>query len=588
MCGIAGELRLDGGAPDAGAMTRMLARLERRGPDAEGQHADGPIRLGHRRLAIIDLSPRSRQPMLDAATGTALVFNGTIYNYPELRAELIARGHAFHSDGDTEVILRAWIEWGEACVERLHGMFAFAIWDRETLFLARDRLGIKPLYYSENLGRFRFASTPQALLAAGGVDTGIDPVALHHLFTLHAVVPAPRTIYNGIRKLAPGTTLSVSRQGELRHTRYWSLKAQRPAVPKTEAEWTEAIHDGLRQAVRKRIEIADVKVGVLLSGGLDSSLLVALLAEQGVPDLMTFSVGFEDQPEERGNEFEYSDPVAAMYGTRHHKYLIPNAEVLRRLPEAVDAMSEPMFAQDAVAFYLLSEQVSKSVKVVQSGQGADEVFGGYFWYPRMAGETGGAPLDRFRKHYFDRDHDEFLDMTMPAYHGLDYTAQTIAAHLAEPFADSFIDQVLRMDTTMLITDDPVKRVDNMTMAWGLEARVPFLDHQLVELAATMPSELKLASEGKHVLKAIARGRVPDAVIDRRKGYFPMPALKYVRGEFLGVMQDILNSQACRERGLYHRAYVNKLLDAPEQHHTRIQGSKLWHLALLEYWLQKNA
>ncbi|MGE5319051.1 MAG: N-acetylglutaminylglutamine amidotransferase [Hyphomicrobiaceae bacterium] len=588
MCGIAGELRFDNTAPDAAAMARMLAKLARRGPDAEGQHADGPVRLGHRRLAIIDLSPRSRQPMVDAASGTALVFNGTIYNYPELRAELLGLGHVFRSDGDTEVILHAWLEWGEACVERLHGMFAFAIWDREILFLARDRLGIKPLYYSEDLRRFRFASTPQALIAAGDVDTGIDAVALHHLFTLHAVVPAPRTILNGIRKLAPGTTLTVNARGELSHKKYWSLQAQRPPRPKTEAEWTEAIHESLRRAVKKRIEIADVKVGVLLSGGLDSSLLVALLAEQGVPDLMTFSVGFEDQPEERGNEFEYSDPVAALYGTRHHKFLIPNSEVLRRLPEAVEQMSEPMFAQDAVAFYLLAEQVSKTVKVVQSGQGADEVFGGYFWYPRMAAETEGTALERFRRHYFDRDHDEFLELATPPYQGPDYTAETIAAHLAEPFADDFIDQVLRMDTTMLITDDPVKRVDNMTMAWGLEARVPFLDHPLVELAASMPAELKLASEGKHVLKTIARGLIPDAVIDRKKGYFPMPALKFVRGDFLHFMQDILNSQACRERGLYQRSYVNKLLDAPEQHHTRIQGSKLWHLALLEYWLQMHA
>ncbi|MEQ1663266.1 MAG: N-acetylglutaminylglutamine amidotransferase [Thiobacillus sp.] len=588
MCGIAGEFRFDHQAPDAAVMARMLAKLARRGPDAEGQYADGAVRLGHRRLAIIDLSEKSAQPMIDAATGTALVFNGTIYNYPELRAELIALGHGFHSDGDTEVILRAYLQWGDACVERLHGMFAFAIWNRETLFLARDRLGIKPLYYNETAGRLRFASTPQALLAAGGVDTGIDPVALHHLFTLHAVVPAPRTIYNGIRKLAPGTTLTVNARGDLQHRKYWSLKAERPATPKTEAEWTEAIHDSLRQAVKKRIEIADVKVGVLLSGGLDSSLLVALLAEQGVPDLMTFSVGFEDQPEERGNEFEYSDPVAAMYGTRHHKFLIPNSEVLKRLPEAVDQMSEPMFAQDAVAFYLLAEQVSQTVKVVQSGQGADEVFGGYFWYPRMAAETVGSPLARFRKHYFDRDHDEFCALAAAGYCGPDYTGELVAAHLAEPFADDFIDQVLRMDTTMLITDDPVKRVDNMTMAWGLEARVPFLDHQLVELAASMPPELKLASEGKHVLKSIARGLVPDAVIDRKKGYFPMPALKFVRGEFLGFMQDILNSQACRERGLYQRSYVDKLLDAPEQHHTRIQGSKLWHLALLEFWLQHHA
>jgi len=588
MCGIAGELRFDGIAPRQATMARMLATLARRGPDGEGQHADGPVRFGHRRLAIIDLSERARQPMIDPASGLALVFNGTIYNYPELRADLIARGHAFFSDGDTEVILRAYAEWGEACVERLHGMFAFAIWDKQKLFLARDRLGIKPLYYTQHATHIRFASTLPALLAAGDVDTSIDPVALHHQFTLHAVIPAPRTIYNGVRKLAPGTTVTIDLHGKHQLRSYWDFAAQRPAVARSEAEWTEAIHDALRVAVKKRIEIADVKVGVLLSGGLDSSLLVALLAEQGVADLMTFSVGFEDQPEERGNEFEYSDAVAAHYATRHHKYLIPNGEVLSRLPEAIHAMSEPMVGQDTVAFYLLAEQVSKTVKVVQSGQGADEVFGGYYWYPLMAAETDGTPVERFRRHYFDRDHDEFLQMITPAYHGPDYTAETVAAQLGRSGGGEFIDQVLRMDVRMLVTDDPVKRVDNMTMAWGLEARVPFLDHQLVELAAQMPPELKLGSGGKHVLKTIARGRIPDAVIDRKKGYFPMPALKYVRGDFLNFMRDILNSQACRHRGLYQRAYVDQLLDAPEQHHTRIQGSKLWHLALLEYWLQHHA
>ena len=588
MCGIAGELRFDGIAPKQATMARMLASLARRGPDGEGQHADGPIRLGHRRLAIIDLSERARQPMIDPVSGLALVFNGTIYNYPELRAELIARGHTFFSDGDTEVILRAYAEWGMACVEHLHGMFAFAIWDKQKLFLARDRLGIKPLYFTQTATHLRFASTLPALLAAGDVDTSIDAVALHHQFTLHAVIPAPRTIYNGVRKLAPGTTLTIDLHGKHLVRSYWDFAAQRPAVSRNEAEWTAAIHDALRVAVKKRIEIADVKVGVLLSGGLDSSLLVALLAEQGVSDLMTFSVGFEDQPEERGNEFEYSDAVAAHYATRHHKYLIPNGEVLSRLPEAIHAMSEPMVGQDTVAFYLLAEQVSKTVKVVQSGQGADEVFGGYYWYPRRAAETDGTPLERFRRHYFDRDHDEFLQMIMPAYYGPDYTAETIATQLGRSGADEFIDQVLRMDVRMLITDDPVKRVDNMTMAWGLEARVPFLDHHLVELAAQMPPELKLNSGGKHVLKTIARGRIPDAVIDRKKGYFPMPALKYVRGDFLHFMRDILNSQACRNRGLYQRAYVDQLLDAPEQHHTRIQGSKLWHLALLEYWLQHHA
>jgi len=588
MCGIGGELRLDGGEPDQALMGRMLQRLARRGPDHEGVWSDGPLLFGHRRLSVIDLSDRSNQPMVDPDLGLALVFNGAIYNYRELRRELLAKGYRFSSEGDTEVILKAYAEWGEACVEHLIGMFAFALWNRgeRTLFLARDRLGIKPLYYSRTAHVFRFASNSQALLEAPDVDTAIDPVALHQQLTLHAVIPAPHTILRGIRKLAPATTLTLDAQGKERQRVYWRLTAQRPAQPHTEAEWTEAVHDALRLAVRRRLDIADVPVGVLLSGGLDSSLLVALLAETGVRDLRTFSVGFEDQPEEKGSEFEYSDPVAARYQTRHHKYLIPNDQVLQRLPEAVTCMAEPMVGQDAVAFFLLAERVSRDVKVVQSGQGADEVFGGYFWYPRMVAEKG-SDLERFQRHYFDRDHAEFLETVAPAWRGPDYTSELIAARLAEPGAEEYLDQVLRLDVTTLIVDDPVKRVDNMTMAWGLEARVPFLDHELVELAMQLPPELKIGGGGKHVLKKIARGLLPDAVIDRPKGYFPVPALKFVRGDFLEFMRDLVNSRACRERGLLARTYLEQLLAEPEAHHTRLLGSKLWHAALLELWLQLN-
>ncbi len=588
MCGISGELRFDGQAPDLAAVARMKDALARRGPDSEGDYRDGPLAFGHRRLAVIDLSARSHQPMIDRELGLALVFNGTIYNFHELRRELNGRGYQFFSDGDTEVILKAYAAWGERCVERMQGMFAFALWDskNQKLFLARDRLGIKPLYYTRSANYLRFASTPQALLAAGDVDTSIDPVALHHHLTLHAVVPAPRTILNGIRKLAPATTLSVEVNGNDNLRCYWQLDACRPAQAKTEAEWVDAIHNSLRSAVQSHSLISDVPVGVLLSGGLDSSLLVALLSEAGTSNLLTFSVGFEDTPEERGSEFEYSDPVAQRYGTQHHRFTVPNGNVLSRLPECVQVMSEPMVAQDAVAFYLLAEQVSKGAKVVQSGQGADEVFGGYFWYPLMQAESG-SDLERFRKHYFDRSHAEFLETVTPAYHGLDYTSELIGSLLALPGADTFMDHVLRLDVTTLIVDDPVKRVDNMTMAWGLEARVPFLDHTLVELAAQMPPELKLKAGGKYPLKAIARGLLPDAIIDRPKGYFPMPALKYVRGPFLEFMREVLNSAACRQRGLFQRAYVEKLLAAPEKYMTPLQGSKLWHLALLEYWLQVN-
>ena len=381
--------------------------------------------------------------------------------------------------------------------------------------------------------------------------------------------------------------MTLTAAGKITQRTYWSLDATRPSQTLSEQDWLKATRIVLTRAVERHRLASDVPVGVLLSGGLDSSLLVGLLADH-VDHLLTFSVGFEDIGDgaEKGDEFEYSDQVAEHFKTRHHKFLIPNSEVLKRLPEAVSNMAEPMVSQDAVAFYLLGERVSEEVKVVLSGQGADEVFGGYFWYPVMD-QADGSNLERFRSNYFDRDHAEYLEMVSTAYHVPDVTSVMVESELNKDKADTFLDQVLRFDVTTLVVDDPVKRVDNMTMAWGLEARVPFLDHELVELAAKMPPELKLKEGGKFPLKAFARGLIPDSVIDRPKGYFPVPALKYVRGDFLQFMRDILLSEACIKRGLYQRYYVDKLLADPEVHLTRIQGSKLWHLALLEYWLQLN-
>lgn len=587
MCGLCGELRFDGAPINITPIHKMMDKLSRRGPDDTGQWVNDPIALGHRRLAIIDLSDKAHQPMVEPTTGHALVFNGTIYNYRELRQELIKVGHQFYSDGDTEVILKAYMQWGRDCVTHFQGMFAFALWDNreQQLMLARDRIGIKPLYYHHTTQFCRFASTLPALLATGEVNTALDKIALHHHLTLHAVVPAPYTLLQNIRKVEPGTTLIIKPTGEIKRHYYWTLSACRPNRPITENEWIEQTHDALKMAVESHRLAADVPVGVLLSGGLDSSLLVGLLAEtQDVHNLLTFSIGFEDAPEEKGNEFEYSDQVVERFKPRHHRYTIPNGQVLARLPEAIAAMSEPMVGQDAVAFYLLAEQVSQTVKVVQSGQGADEVFGGYFWYPLMDA-THGTYLEKFATHYFDRRHAEFLMTVHHDYHGKDYTSQLVETLLTQSNADSFLDRVLHMDVTTLIVDDPVKRVDNMTMAWGLEARVPFLDHQLVELAASMPPELKLKQQGKFPLKQIARGLLPDAVIDRPKGYFPMPALKYVRGEFLTFMQAILTSNTCRQRQLFQQDYVNQLLANPEKYLTPLQGNKLWHLALLESWLQ---
>ena len=329
MCGICGELRFDGASPEQAAIARMSEKLARRGPDHAGTFTDGPLAFGHRRLAIIDLSASADQPMVDPVLQLALVFNGTIYNYRELRAELIALGYAFFSEGDSEVILKAYHAWGEACVQRFYGMFAFAIWDMPDgrngrparLFLGRDRFGIKPLYLAQDGQRLRFASSVQALLAGGGIDTRLDPIALHHHFTLHTVVPAPRTVLIGVRKLPPATTMTVGMDGQVAQRVYWTLDATRPAQPLSEAEWLDATRTVLVRALERHRLAADVPVGVLLSGGLDSSLLVGLLADH-VDDLLTFSIGFEgidgiSEGAEKADEFEYSDLIAAQFKTRH-------------------------------------------------------------------------------------------------------------------------------------------------------------------------------------------------------------------------------------------------------------------------------
>ena len=588
MCGIAGELRFDGNPPDLAALARMNAQQRPRGPDNCGVFAQGAQAWGHRRLKIMDLSESAQQPMVDPELGLGIVFNGAVYNHPELRRELEAKGYRFYSHGDTEVLLKAYHAWGEDFVTRLNGMFAFAIWERDSgrVLLGRDRLGIKPLYYAPIEGGLRFASALPALLAAGGVDTSIDPAALNHYLSFHAVVPAPHTLLAGVRKLAPGTLMRIEPDGRRSERSFWALVYARDAADESRSfeEWTEILLDALRAAVRRRL-VADVPVGALLSGGVDSSLIVGLMAEAGVRDLRTYNVGFADVGGEKGNEFEYADIVAREFGTVHERIFVPEQELLTRLPEAVMAMNEPMVSHDCIGFYLLSEAVSRHSKVVQSGQGADEVFGGYHWYPKMAGSAD--PVADYLAAFRDRDYEEYLRTVNPQWHGVDASAALVAASFNAPGADDPVEKALRLDTTVMLVDDPVKRVDNMTMAFGLEARVPFLDHELVELAARIPARHKLAYGGKGVLKEAARKVIPDAVIDRPKGYFPVPALKYLQGPVLERVRDALSSQPARERGLFRKDYVDTLLADPSAHITQLRGSKLWQLGLLEWWLQTH-
>lgn len=588
MCGLTGEVRLDGGAANVAAVAAMMDSMRCRGPDADGLLSSGPVALGHRRLKIIDLSGASSQPLSDPHLGLSVVFNGAIYNYRELRTELEGLGYRFFSSGDTEVILKSYHAWGERCVERFNGMFAFAVVarDDDRVFLARDRLGIKPLYYSRSGTTFRFASSLPAILAAGGVDTSIDAVALNYYMSFHAVVPAPHTILNGVRKLPPASTAYLGRDGELAVRRYWNVQFGTPVehASRTEEQWVDALAEVMGRAVERRL-VADVPVGVLLSGGLDSSLIVGLLNAAGQRHIETFSIGFEAVGGEAGDEFQYSDIIAKRFETRHHQLRIPASRTLPALDDCIAAMSEPMVSHDNVGFYLLSQEVAKYVKVVQSGQGADEVFAGYHWYPPMV-ETEDA-LATYRAAFFDRSHAEYAAAVSPLYQVDDFASRFVADHFSAPGAELPIDKALRLDTEIMLVDDPVKRVDNHTMAASLEARVPFLDHELVEFAATVPAHLKVAGGGKYLLKQLGRRIIPSEVIDRPKGYFPVPALKYLRGDFLELARRAVSCEAARERGLFQADYVQRLLAAPEEHLTPLRGSKLWQLALLELWLQKH-
>ncbi|TVR98528.1 MAG: N-acetylglutaminylglutamine amidotransferase [Rhodospirillales bacterium] len=590
MCGISGEITFDGSFASAQAVEAMTAPMAPRGPDGHGLLLQGRACLGHRRLKIIDLSDRAQQPMTDPELGLSIVFNGCIYNYKDLRQELEGKGYRFFSHGDTEVILKAYHAWGLEAPKRFHGMFAFAILERDSgrLVLGRDRLGIKPLYLVEDHARhrLRFASTLPALLAGGDVDTAIDHVGLHHYMTFHAVVPAPLTLLRGIRKLPPATLAVFEADGRRHDHVYWTLSFDRRAddAETSASAWREQVRAALHKAVERRL-VADVPVGVLLSGGLDSSLIVGLLAEAGQHGLQTFSIGFEAAGGESGDEFHYSDLIARHYGTDHHQIFVPSERLLDTLPRTIHAMSEPMVSYDNVGFFLLSQEVARHVKVVQSGQGADEIFAGYHWYPPLM--DSNDPVADYARVFFDRDQDEFTRTVEAGYVDGNPSLAFVVDHFGRPGADRAVDKALRLDSTVMLVEDPVKRVDNMTMAFGLEARVPFLDHELVELAARVPPEHKVRDGGKGILKDVAREIIPSEVIDRPKGYFPVPALKYIQGPYLDLVRDVLTGERAAARGLFRRDALETLFADPEGQITPLRGSKLWQVALLEMWLQSH-
>jgi asparagine synthase (glutamine-hydrolysing) len=591
MCGIAGEIRFNQGHPLLSRVVSINHRQQQRGPDGEGTYVQDRLALGHRRLKIFDLTDRAAQPMVDHELGLALVFNGEIYNFHELRQSLQALGYAFVSGSDTEVLLKAYHAWGEACVDRLHGMFAFAMWERDSgkLVLARDRLGIKPMYYADTGRGICFASTLTALLEFDDIDTSISAQGLHYYLTLHAV-PEPLSILSGIRKLPPGTILTITADGQRRERRYWQFRIDDRQVDHTrgEPEWIDAVQAALTQATERQLA-ADVPVGVLLSGGLDSSLLVALAAQAQHEKIETFSIGFESDARECGDEFYYSDLIAGQFGTRHHKMFISNQQLADFLPDCVRSMSEPMISHDNIGFYLLSKEVAKHVKVVLSGQGADEIFAGYHWFQKFGGRHCAPQVaakqlaDAVADHTFE----DYARLVTPEFRTGNHTLAFMERLCAQNASLCVVNHLLTYESTAALANGPLGRVDNMTMASSLEARVPFLDEMVVDLALAMPLSYKLGEGGKAILKKLGRKLLPREVVDRPKGYFPVPALKYLHGPTLELMQEMLSAKRVRERGIFDARAVEKMLATPDEHMTPGGASKLWQIGMLEFWLQQH-
>ena len=546
---------------------------------------DDDVFLGHHRLAIIDTSNKSNQPM--QVGKHIIVFNGVIFNYRELRSALQKKGHSFSSSGDTEVIIRSYIEYGSGCVNYLDGVFAFCIYDTENkkLFLARDRIGIKPLYFLHESEQLYFSSHMKGILK-NMVKRKVNPIALNYQFTLHSVVPAPHTIIDNIQKLEPGYTITVHKSGRIDKTRYFNIDEIQLSKYNTN-EIYENISSLLAAAIEKRISVADVPVGILLSGGLDSSLITAISKEYK-NNLSTYSIGFESINKEEGNEFYYSDLVANDLKTSHEKYSVTSLDLLNSLDDVIMSMSEPMFSQDSSAFFLLAQNVSKSAKVVLSGQGADEVFGGYFWYEKIMREKELSSIDTLIKYYFDRSYGNYKTIVHSDYISENHVSNDIESRLKQMDPSlSILDKVFRLELSMFIIDDPVKRVDSMTMSHGLEARVPFLDIDLISFMLSVSGEEKIENGEKYLLKEISKKYLSNEIINRDKFYFPVPPLKIIKDKFFDYCRDTLLSESSFERNLYNTSYINKLLEKPNEHFTNLNGNELWHFTLLERWLQLN-
>ncbi|MGH8850153.1 MAG: asparagine synthase (glutamine-hydrolyzing) [Casimicrobiaceae bacterium] len=619
MCGIYGILQLDGARATADALRPMARRTVHRGPDDEGAYADGPLAFGMRRLSIIDVAG-GHQPLTNEDGTLTLIANGEIYNYRTLRGELAARGHRFRTDSDCETILHLYEEHGDGFIERLNGMFAFALWDarRQRLLLGRDRLGIKPLYLWNDGRRLVFASEAKAILSLPGMNAELDPAALSSYLAL-GYVPAPQSIFLGIRKLRPASVL-VAERGRSDERCYWRVPQDVDRAP-TEGEWIERVRSRLEESVRMQM-VSDVPIGAFLSGGVDSSGVVAFMAAHSERPVKTYAIGFDGgEAEAYYNELPYARQVAKLFGTEHHEILV-RPDVAALLPQLLWQMDEPIADTAFITTYLVSQFARRDVTVILSGVGGDELFGGYRRYlgshyqsyfdrlppglRRAASALGeklpgdrhspmlnvlrlakgflsaaGLPFDERYRSYVQ----VFPDDAATALRRGPRSAERDALAMAFDAATSSdeLNQMLAVDAQTQLPDDLLLLTDRMSMAVSLECRVPLLDHELVELAARMPQDVKIrGGRLKHALKAALKDILPADILERRKRGFGTPMGAWLKDDLAPLLRELLSSASIEARGWFRPAEVEALIAAHAAN--RLDGTdRLLALLNLEIW-----
>jgi asparagine synthase (glutamine-hydrolysing) len=622
MCGIAGILHLNHQPMELATVKAMTDAIAHRGPDAQSQWADGVVGLGHRRLAIIDLSDDGIQPMTNEDGTVWITFNGEIYNFAEIRAELVARGHRFRSHSDTEVIIHGYEEWGRDCLKRLNGMFAFALWDktRQELWVTRDRIGIKPLFYVHYPQHFfAFGSEIKALLATGHVNKAIDDSALSYYLALN-YVPAPHTLWQDVRQLLPGQSLIIGANGDCAVETYWDLVYDE-TQHKSEDQWREELEARISEAVRLQL-VSDVPFGSFLSGGVDSSTIVYWMSRHLPTPVKTFSIGFNNP---QFDELIYARQVAQSLKTDHHERVV-SPDMAEILPRLVWHSEEPTADSSMVAVYHVAQLARQHVTMTLSGDGADEIFAGYETYTahyihrlyrhipsplrhtlieplvnQMPTTHGKVSLDFKLKRFVksgamdsDAAHASwrtiFDGKQQHALLGRKSSANVVddiyRPYFAQSNAKHAVNRLLYVDTRMYLPNDMLVKVDRMTMAHGLESRVPFLDHTLVEFIASIPPQLKLKwyRHKKYLLKQMMRGKLSDDILFRKKAGFNVPNASWISGELRPFVFDHLSENRIRQMGWFVPSVVTQLLN-DHINQKADHSHQIWCLLTLSLWWQ---